>query len=84
MHSLDDVSTVVKYASDVLRVDGTCKMRVTIMFTISTSGADALKNQNNSFKNQPINWHRNLKNQNQIESCIIFTNVLQSTMVQEP
>lgn len=58
MHSLDDVSTIVEYASDVLRVDGTCKMWVTIMFTISASGADALKNENNSLKSERINWKR--------------------------
>lgn len=43
MHSLDDVSTIIKYTPDILCVDGTSKMRVTIVFTVSASGADALK-----------------------------------------
>lgn len=43
MHPLNYVTTIIEYSLDVFRVDGTCKMWVTIMLAITTGRTDALQ-----------------------------------------
>ena len=48
MHSLNDISTVIKDAADVLGVDGTSEVRVAVVFSISTRGTDSLFQHNSA------------------------------------
>ena len=46
VHSLDYVSAVIEYPSNVLRIYCACEMWITVVFTISAGCADSLQNEN--------------------------------------
>ena len=46
MHALNDVPTVIKYTPYIFSVNSTGKVRITIMFAVSTSSADTLEKEN--------------------------------------
>lgn len=46
MHSLDDVSAVIKHSSNVFCVNSTCEMRVTIVLAVSACGTYSLLTRN--------------------------------------
>lgn len=50
VHSLDYVSAVIEYPSNVLRIYCACEMWITVVFTISAGCADSLKNEKNRSK----------------------------------
>lgn len=43
VHPLNDVPTIVKYSLDVLSIDGACKVRITIVLTVSAGCAYTLQ-----------------------------------------
>lgn len=48
MHPLDDVPTIVEHSLDVLRVDGTRKVRITIVLAVATRRTYALEERTNA------------------------------------
>lgn len=44
VHPLNDVPTIVKHSLDVLRIDGTCKVRITIVLAVAARCAYTLQN----------------------------------------
>lgn len=43
VHPLNDVPTIVKHSLDVLRIDGTCKVRITIVLAVAARCAYTLQ-----------------------------------------
>lgn len=47
VHPLNDVPTIVKHSLDVLRIDGACKVRITIVLAVTARCAYTLKKKEN-------------------------------------
>lgn len=43
VHPLNDVPTIVKHSLDVLRIDGACKVRITIVLAVAAGCAYTLQ-----------------------------------------
>lgn len=47
MHPLDNVTTIIEYSPDVLRVDGACEMGITVVLAVAARRGDALQRERN-------------------------------------
>lgn len=45
VHPLDDVSAIVEHSFDVLRVNGACEVRITVVFAVTARRTYALEKQ---------------------------------------